>query len=375
MKKIFLTIVAMLTIAVSADAMSYEQARREALFLTDKMAYELNLSDEQYEAAYEINLDYLMGVTSRDDVYGTYWTRRNLDFSYILFDWQWTAFQAATYFYRPLYWSAGYWHFAVYARYPHRHYFYFNHPTVYVSYCGGHSWRSNGGHSYYHGHRHIYHGNAGHHTGLRDRWDRGDYPRTGTANHGVHSGRQGAVGGNGSFGNRRTESGDRSNGNGAPGNRRTESGDRSNGNSASSNIRIDNGNRRTDRGSVNGRGNGASFHFERAGRSSSTRVTARPNTGASREESAVSGGTSTAKRPTTTTVSRPSSTTTSHPTTSSRPATSGRPTTTSRPATSSVSRPTTSTVSRSSGAGVSRQGNASFSRSSGSRTNTASGRR
>ena len=88
MKKIMFALLAMLTIATSVKAMSYEQARREALFLTDKMAYELNLNDAQYEAAYEINLDYLMGVTSRDDVYGPYWTRRNLDLSYILLDWQ-----------------------------------------------------------------------------------------------------------------------------------------------------------------------------------------------------------------------------------------------------------------------------------------------
>ena len=107
-----MTLVAMLTIAATGKAMSYEQARNEALFLTDKMAYELNLTDEQYEAAYEINLDYLMGVTSYDDVYSTYWERRNLDMSYILFDWQWQAFCAATYFYRPLYWDGGYWHFA-----------------------------------------------------------------------------------------------------------------------------------------------------------------------------------------------------------------------------------------------------------------------
>ena len=72
MKKMLFTLVAMLTIAVSANAMSYEQARREALFLTDKMAYELNLTDAQYEAAYEINLDYLTGVTSYNDVFGTY---------------------------------------------------------------------------------------------------------------------------------------------------------------------------------------------------------------------------------------------------------------------------------------------------------------
>ena len=36
MKKMIFTLVTMLTIAVSANAMSYEQARNEALFLTDK---------------------------------------------------------------------------------------------------------------------------------------------------------------------------------------------------------------------------------------------------------------------------------------------------------------------------------------------------
>lgn len=62
MKKFIFALIAMVMMTVSATAMSYEQARQQALFLTDKMAYELNLTDEQYEAAYEINLDYLMGV-------------------------------------------------------------------------------------------------------------------------------------------------------------------------------------------------------------------------------------------------------------------------------------------------------------------------
>ena len=173
MKKILTTLVAMIALTVSANAMSYEQARREALFLTDKMAYELNLSDAQYDAAYEINLDYLMGVTSVDDVYGTYWTRRNLDISYVLLDWQWNAFCAANYFYRPLYWRAGCWHFVIYARYPNRSYYYFHRPTVYVSYRGGHSWRANGGHSYYHSRRDHF-CTPVHNAGMRDRWDRGE---------------------------------------------------------------------------------------------------------------------------------------------------------------------------------------------------------
>ena len=166
----------MLLTAATGKAMSYEQARNEALFLTDKMAYELNLTDEQYEAAYEINLDYLMGVTSYDDVFGTYWERRNLDLSYILLDWQWQSFCAATYFYRPLYWEAGYWHFGIYARYPHRDYFFFGRPVFYASYRGGHAWHIVGGHGYYYGRRDHFRPAVGRsHFGMLDRWNRGDY--------------------------------------------------------------------------------------------------------------------------------------------------------------------------------------------------------
>ena len=102
MKKFILALTALFCITVSVQAMSYEQARQQALFLTDKMAYELNLTNEQYEAAYEINLDYLMGVNTVDDLYGVYWERRNLDLSYILLSWQYRAFCDAAYFYRPL---------------------------------------------------------------------------------------------------------------------------------------------------------------------------------------------------------------------------------------------------------------------------------
>lgn len=181
MRRTIFTIAVMLTAAVSANAMSYEQARDEALFLTDKMAYELNLTDEQYDAAYEINLDYLMGVATVDDVYGPYWERRNLDFGYILLDWQWEAYLAATYFYRPLYFAAGLWHFAIYSHYPRRDYFYFHRPSVYASYRGGHSWNRNGGRSYYQSRTNAFHGTTNH-SGMRDQWDQGTYNRSQSIN-------------------------------------------------------------------------------------------------------------------------------------------------------------------------------------------------
>ena len=49
----------------SKNAMSYNAAKNEALFLSDKMAYELNLTAAQYEAVYEINLDYLMSLNGK----------------------------------------------------------------------------------------------------------------------------------------------------------------------------------------------------------------------------------------------------------------------------------------------------------------------
>ena len=161
---------------VTVNAMSYEQARQQALFLTDKMAYELNLTNDQYEAAYEINLDYLIGVNTYGDLYGPNRRYRNVDLSYVLLDWQYRAYCAASYFYRPLYFSDGLWHFSIYARYPHRDYFYFDRPVVYVSYCGGHSWHRNGGRSWYNGRRYAERrGDA--HFGMRDGFNRGDYGR------------------------------------------------------------------------------------------------------------------------------------------------------------------------------------------------------
>lgn len=193
--------------AVAASAMSYSQAREQALFLTDKMAYELNLTDDQYEAAYEINLDYLLSVNSDDELYGDYWRWRNIDFSYVLLDWQYRMFCEAAYFYRPLYFSAGVWHFAIYARYPHRDYFYFHRPTVYVSYRGGHSWRQNNGSSWYSGRTFGSRRGGDAHFGMRDGFKRGDYGRGNRQSFGSRGNRRVESRGNSGFDSRRDNSG------------------------------------------------------------------------------------------------------------------------------------------------------------------------
>ena len=175
MKKIIIALIALFTFTGTVSAMSYEQARDQALFLTDKMAYELNLTDEQYQAAYEVNLDYLINIDNYDDVYGSYWRQRNMDLSYILLSWQYNNYLNDLYFYRPLYWDGDYWHFRIYARYPQRNYYYFGAPTFIVNYRGGHSWRSNGGRSWYRGQdfgRRNYNRNE---VGMRDAFNRGDF--------------------------------------------------------------------------------------------------------------------------------------------------------------------------------------------------------
>ena len=347
MKKMMLALIAMLTIAVSANAMSYEQARNEALFLTDKMAYELNLTDAQYEAAYEINLDYLMGVTSRYDVFGTYWERRNLDLSYILLSWQWNAFCAATYFYRPLYWDAGYWHFGIYAHYPRRDYFYFGRPHFFATYRGGHSWRMNGGRSFYEGHRDHYRASGGghdNHHGMRDGWDRGDYRGGGSSSSTRVTG-----GERGSYRN----GGSRSNGSDRDNNRGVGT-DRDNRDNGSSYDRSSSSRSRASIGDRSAVGDRSASTF---GGSRSSSVGERRATTESSRSTSTFGGSSRS------TVGSSSRSTGSNYTPSTNRSSSA---TMSRSAGTSMSRSAGATMSRSSGSSMSRSSGASMSRSSGS---------
>ena len=140
----------MMVMTISANAMSYDAAKHEALFLSDKMAYELNLTAAQYEAVYEINLDYLMSLNGHGDVFGIWWDRRNADLRLVLTPWQYDKYVALNHFYRPVAWKAGGWTFAVYTHYDRGH-FYNAHPKVFMSYKGGHN-RVHGSH-YVHMHK------------------------------------------------------------------------------------------------------------------------------------------------------------------------------------------------------------------------------
>ena len=126
----------MMVMTISANAMSYNAAKNEALFLSDKMAYELNLTAAQYEAVYEINLDYLMSLNGNADIFGIWWDRRNADLRFVLDTWQFDKYVALSHFYRPVAWHAGGWAFAVYSHYD-RGRFFNAHPKVFVTYRGG----------------------------------------------------------------------------------------------------------------------------------------------------------------------------------------------------------------------------------------------
>ena len=136
----------LMTIVTTVSAMTYTQARDEALFLTDKMAYELDLSYNQYEAVYEINLDYYLSVTS-SSIFGAYWSRRNADLRYVLTNWQYDRYLELSYFYRPVQYSRNRWYFSIYTHYGKTQ-FYRDRPVAYSSYRGGHNRSSS---SYYRG--------------------------------------------------------------------------------------------------------------------------------------------------------------------------------------------------------------------------------
>lgn len=135
---------------LAAHAIPFEEARREDLFLTDKMAYELNVNEAQYEALCEINLDYLMSLSSSRDVKGTHLNRRNYDINCVLTPMQYSKFYKADYFYTPAKWDAGV-VLKVYTRYPDRSKMYRKTPYSYSVYRGSHSWANNGNKSWYKG--------------------------------------------------------------------------------------------------------------------------------------------------------------------------------------------------------------------------------
>lgn len=170
-KRLAMMIVALAAISVEGfAAMSLTEIRREARFLTDRMGYELGLSNRQYEDVYEINFDFLYYVNEviDDVVYGYddaidyyYYLLdvRNEDLMYVLRSRQYKRFIGRDYFYRPIYMAGNSWGMRVYSHYSDRHFYYYGVPRGYYSYSGAH-YRIHFVHSYYAGmyHHALYHG-------------------------------------------------------------------------------------------------------------------------------------------------------------------------------------------------------------------------
>ena len=167
MKKLLVTMAVAITGVVQAFALTPTAIRENARFLTDRMAYELNLTPQQYEDCYEINYDFIASINPFMDevVYGypeyidryyNYLDYRNDDLRYIMTEAQYLAFAALDYFFRPIYTHAGNWLFRVYQYYSNTRFFYYDPPLIYHTYFGGHG-RHYFPHGYYGGGRYSHH--------------------------------------------------------------------------------------------------------------------------------------------------------------------------------------------------------------------------
>lgn len=125
----------LMVMTVSTHAIGSKSARTEAFFLSDKMAHELNLTADQYEVVYEINLDYLLCLKTADDILGSAWERRKEALHMVLSDWQYEKFLTIEYFYHPVKWVDDDWKFPVYKEYRSDRFFYST-PTAFKAYKG-----------------------------------------------------------------------------------------------------------------------------------------------------------------------------------------------------------------------------------------------
>lgn len=152
--------VAALIVAVPADAFDLGDVRVNARFLTDRMAFELNLNQRQYNDLYEINFDFFSNVdpyvdalaranARAMDMYYRYLDERNDDLRWILSNAAYVSFMAIDYFFRPIYAMNNVCYIRVYKAYPDRKFFYYGLPAHYYSYRGAHSRAHCGGVSFY----------------------------------------------------------------------------------------------------------------------------------------------------------------------------------------------------------------------------------
>lgn len=150
MKKSIVTLVLVLLGTIQMFAMSTSTIRNHARFLSDRMAYELDLSPRQYDDVYEINYDFIYwssrimndvvyGYGDAIDHYYDLLDDRNDDLRYVLSGAQYRRFLNCSYFYRPIYTTGRSWSFRIYTVYRNHTFFYFDAPVHYKTYSGAHS--------------------------------------------------------------------------------------------------------------------------------------------------------------------------------------------------------------------------------------------
>lgn len=130
-----------------AQPMNYESMRMNARFLTDRMAYTLNIRDPYViNTLYQINYDYIWGVNDYlDDVALGY---RYDDFMAVCYSRDtalerllgralWLTLTGYDYFYRPISFINNRWAFGIYAHDSRYNHFYYAVPTHFHTYHGG----------------------------------------------------------------------------------------------------------------------------------------------------------------------------------------------------------------------------------------------
>ncbi|MFZ1237051.1 MAG: hypothetical protein WAR39_08670 [Prevotella sp.] len=119
MKRFIVLMISAIMISVSVSAMSYGEAKQEARYLTDMMAYDLGLSPREYDQVYNINLRYLQNLRYERDLYSSSWDFRNTALRALFGIDIWNRYSKISYFYRPVSWNRGRFVHHVYTYYPH----------------------------------------------------------------------------------------------------------------------------------------------------------------------------------------------------------------------------------------------------------------
>ena len=100
------------------------------------MAYELDLTDDQFEAVYQINYDYFRSIYDQLDI-DMYWPERDMNMYYVLDEYQYEVYTCIDYFYDPITLVGSSWSLPVYTYYIDTSLFYRPRPAIYRTYRGG----------------------------------------------------------------------------------------------------------------------------------------------------------------------------------------------------------------------------------------------